>query len=422
MPFCKVIGYMYLGIFPPEVGMVIEDNFNGTDLLVFRQLNSTIRDNFQEKWLDAFFTNRTHVYSSHGLRALRDISKQPTLVRKLKEITLCTLDLAHISAPRNDPDQFSKHQKADGRRMLAAWGRQRRSLRRLDTETKFLQDVFLNLQRAGVVISVRLTDEWKDPDDAGNLLRKALGRDAVRTIATPLDTAHLVKGPCEGAAKTLLETLALTGYPIQQLDLACRYDNTGLTCKSFDLPRRVLSDRGLAFAHLTHLSIKFDPKLFVGLPKDIANVAICFKNLPWLRTLDIGVAYDKGLTNLQGYLMPMLDCFPLHQIESLTLHGAYATAGEYIGMLDRLRLSLESLDLCGCDVTDFDCWSDVFRWAQDKMGLLNWLQVGEIGHIFGGVYQYSDDDSRPVCWDGLAEVSQGLRVLSDRPRYQAHEM
>ncbi|KAK3679862.1 hypothetical protein LTR78_000238 [Recurvomyces mirabilis] len=421
MPFCKVIGYMYPGIFPPEVGMVIEDNFNGTDLLVFRQLNSKIRDNFQEKWLDAFFTNRTHVYSYHGLRALLDITKQPTLVREMKEITLCVLDLDHISAPRNNPGQFSKHQKADGRKMLAAWGRQRRSLRRYDTETRFLQDIFFNLQKLGIIVSVRLADEWRDSGDAGNLLRKALGRDTVRTIGTPLDTAQLVKGPCEGPAKTLLESLILTGYPIQQLDLACPYDNTGLTCKSFDLSRRVLSNRGLAFAHLTHLSIKFDPKLFVELPKDIANVATCFRDLPRLRALDIGVAYDKGFMNLQGYIMPMLDCFPLHQIESLTLHGAYATAGEYITMLDRARLSLESLDMCGCDVTAFDCWSGVFRWAQGKMGVLRCLEVRDIGHVFRGIYEYGEKDSRPVCWDGLVKVSQGLRMLSDRPRYQPHE-
>lgn len=302
-----------------------------------------------------------------------------------------------------------------------AWKVQKRILKSNDNETRMLRDIFVNLKDLDIIITVRPTDDWRDPNGAGNLLRKALGRGAVKTMGGPFDTDYLVKGSCRRYVRIVLEALIMAEYPIQRLDLACPYDNTGLKRTSFNFRESVISRCGTAFATLTHLKIKLDPKLFVKHPDRFANLALCFGQLPQLRSFGIAVAYDEGRTDREGYFTPMLDCFDLRRIQTLTLHGAYARAGDYISMLDRANPALENFEMCGCDIIGSGCWSDVFRWAQDQMGSLSLLQVLDVGHVETGVYEYGDVDSRPVCWDGLDEVSQGLRMLSDRPRYKPHE-
>ncbi|KAK5120851.1 hypothetical protein LTR85_005918 [Meristemomyces frigidus] len=76
---------------PPELLSNITEYIDSSDTLALRLMCRKLSAAADDAFLDAYFTERTHLYSYEALQALIDITSSAHLVRKLEKVRLMML-------------------------------------------------------------------------------------------------------------------------------------------------------------------------------------------------------------------------------------------------------------------------------------------------------------------------------------------
>ncbi|KAF7185338.1 hypothetical protein HII31_13317 [Pseudocercospora fuligena] len=363
-----------------EIAQLLEED---QDIRALRATSRTLAVNCTDLFAERFFQRRSHLYTMHGLEALRDISRKPVFARHVKHVELVVVDI-------DDQDEaFQEDIESRTGVHLAAteeaerWCRAEQA-RRQRCDYGLLHQALENFKRLGVAKDIKVTANlWmhKPPALPVNARRvdveKALldthggvfGVKAfLRNIKPWAEVSDICADGIDEAVESLLLASTRTKHNVEVLDLGFRSID-GLCC-SF-----------LPFDHLNNED-EYDEmwELFGRLKK--LRLGFHHSSTKWgeVKMLRSAVNIEELSISMNGTCpgdartlshMPLALDLGASNLKRLALSHATVTAQGVTSLLSRYKDSLEDLHLSEIALSKDDDWFELLRWIHDELTQLS---------------------------------------------------
>lgn len=357
-----------------EIAQLLEED---QDIRALRASSRTLAANCTDLFAERFFQRRSHLYTMHGLEALRDISQKPVFARHITHLELVVVDV-------DDQDEaFLEDIRSRTGVHLAAteeaehWYRAEQA-RRQRCDYSLLHQALEAFQRLGVARDIEVTTNlWmhKPPALPINARRTEVEKKLLETHGGVLGVKALLQkfkpwaeasdicaGDIDEAVEALLLAITRTKHRVEDLDLGFR-------------SREALGDDFLPFHHLeTENEIEETWQMFGQLKR----LRLGFDSTPhgWgqIKMLQSATEVEELSISMNGAPtggshMPLASDLGASNLKLLALSHASVTAEGMKALLSRYKHSLEDLHLSEIALSKDDDWFELLQWMHDELAL-----------------------------------------------------
>ncbi|EME82371.1 uncharacterized protein MYCFIDRAFT_175908 [Pseudocercospora fijiensis CIRAD86] len=329
---------------------------------------------------ERFFQRRSHLYTVHGLEALRDISRKAVFARHIKHVELVVVDID------NQDEAFEEDiESRTGVHLAATAEAERRyraeQMRRQRYDYSLLYQALKAFKQLGVAKDIKVTANlWMHEPPALPINARRIhvekkmqeSRGGVFGVKAFLQS-DICAGTIDEAVESLLLALARSHHTIDTLDLGFRSSD-------------VLQDSFLPFHHLE-------------IPEEIDRVWQIFRQLKksrrgftenprgWGENRDAPMRHPSRRTlNKHGWqrrYTRSLNRFFAREIgasniKRFALTDSHATEADIIALLSRYKHSLEALHFTNIALGSGYEWPPLLRWIHDEFPQLQSFSASDL--------------------------------------------
>ncbi|KAI5359297.1 hypothetical protein Slin14017_G101990 [Septoria linicola] len=358
-----------------------------------RQVCRQLADSADRAFLAKYFTERDHLMTEFGLRALKDIVSNPRLRKNLEKITLWAIDLnrpswlkesehppARVGSASNVPPWSGsiKPTATFPQRLATAWRRWcsgPASFKGSAEESELLSKIFDALGKCGndVAIAFKVRHEWFDEPECSapplglrhlerrlelNLTGREPGSRLLRKMLSMQPKSY------DGAAQTLLGAINDTAYPLTALMIQTRAVTPRLLGSSSTTSDQQRA-RGMSRALQSLQSLTLRHKWSIGYHHIVEaveegewfeNARLLLASATSLKHLDADLGYDVWTPVSDRLTIASFMNLAAMSLETIVLRGADTTAEELLSFLEKHNGSLKSLKLSHIQLEGLQSW------------------------------------------------------------------
>ncbi|KAK5120859.1 hypothetical protein LTR85_005926 [Meristemomyces frigidus] len=407
---------------PAEMLAAVAEQAEPRDLLALRLACRDVSAAAFESFIKAFFTKRSHLYTSYGLQSLLDISAQPHLMKRIEEIEIVSVrprdvaDRVRYLVLRSTGPEFRTTPKIEqsGVEVRRRWTQEDVELREKSKDS--LMKIFSSLRGLGVApdVTVSIGVEMAVHCFGFASLRRSLGPLVEDFDFGEGDHWHLVPA--------VLTSIAMTRYPLQRLALCKGARDRGLTQESFGRCASLPVLVSAPLASLSSLTLHIDVDTFYSVSgKAARDITSLFSRATMLKDITAIATILSPDVVVEGDALDQLTKgFATNALNSIKLCYFSTVVRSYTDFLENFRASIKNLTLVDNCVDYDECWSTVFVWLAENVEL-EVLHMRGLRKAYGRLLLH---DRKPVdcVFEGAAAVREGLHLMAQAPEYQDQDV
>ncbi|KAK4501977.1 hypothetical protein PRZ48_007787 [Zasmidium cellare] len=406
-----------LSTLPAEMQKAVADQLDTTDLTTFRLVSRDMQAAAEDAFLQCHFQKRTHVYSRYGLSRLAEITAQPHLLKKLDQIELAVIDPTTFV----ESDAALRSEVMDNR-LAEKWNAEMSQLVEHDIDIHLLTLIIRHLQFSGRLVSFSITGatDYRYPISATGLSNAEQVLD-VEHFQRPSDDYVLhhryFRGDCSRMIRSLFSSVAITEYPLVDLDLCRDLSHGSLKPKALaGIDKSTFQKLCHSWQALSSLSMGFaweEGRWYMAQDHGLQKLIASASNITTLSLYS-----DGQMDNEVSGQDPFADRNPLdwfaaafanHELQHVELQGFNARSDQFVTFLLEHRETLESVTLQTVSIQPHQCWSEVFRVLAGDLQLNSLLCFTLMrGSTAGEIVSIDEDEALEL------EEPQAIKQCLDR--------
>lgn len=241
-------------------------------------------------------------------------------------------------------------------------------------------------------------------------------------LGLPATSNFWKKGNCDHAFSRVLAAVIIARFPIRTLVLCPERKICGISDQAFDIGQDLLLTKNTAFpfTNLRALKLRFDSVDALLGGRVTQQFVRLFSSMPQLKHLTLtGSGWEADDHPQDDQLDELAAVVHAPKLSTISLCGLSATTQTFISTLACFKTSVKYLRLYECIAPRGECWSTVFLYTVQEIGLEG-MEVADL---------YLDDDDESVLslgedeetsaltFRGIGGVKEGLMALASAPLY-----